>query len=83
MYKKAIVIGEQTLGKDHPKLAIRYNNLADVYQDQASSCENPPLCLAVRWRLVGVWKTQSHPQVHCHFQVFKYAVIFSSTPRRT
>ena len=34
LYKKAIIIGEQTLGKEHPKLAIRYNNLAGVYQAQ-------------------------------------------------
>ena len=54
MYKKAIVIGEQTLGKDHPKLAIRYNNLASVYKAQASSCENPPWCLVVREASMGV-----------------------------
>ena len=59
MYKKAIVIGEQTLGKDHPKLAIRYNNLAGVYQDQASSCENPPWCLMVRGRPMGVSNPRS------------------------
>ena len=34
LYKKAIIIGEHTLGKEHPKLAIRYNNLGMVYQDQ-------------------------------------------------
>ena len=40
LYKKAIVIGEQPSGEDHPDVATRYNNLADVHQDQASSCEN-------------------------------------------
>ena len=34
LYKKAIIIGEQTLGKEHPKLAIRYKNLASVYKQQ-------------------------------------------------
>ena len=34
LYKKATVIGEQTLGKEHPDVATRYNNLASVYQAQ-------------------------------------------------
>ena len=54
MLKKAMVIDLKIYGPDHSNLAIRYNNMARVYQDQASSCENPPLCLTVRWRLVGV-----------------------------
>ena len=80
MYKKAIVIVEQTLGKDHPKLATRYNNLAGVYQAQASSCELPPWCLMVREGSMGV----SNPwSISNTWATLKYAVIVSSTPRRT
>ena len=34
MFKKAIVIGEQTLGKEHPDVAVWYNNLGSVYKKQ-------------------------------------------------
>ena len=34
LYRKAIEIGEKTLGKDHPDVATRYNNLADLLQEQ-------------------------------------------------
>ena len=59
LYKKAIVIGEQTLGKDHPDVATRYNNLAGVYKAQACSCDNPRLCPSVRGRLVGISNPRS------------------------
>ena len=33
LYRRAIEIGEKALGKDHPNVAIRYNNLASLLQD--------------------------------------------------
>ena len=57
--KKAIVIGEKILGKEHVDVAVWYNNLGNIYQDQVSSCDNPPSHSAVRWRLMGVSHTQS------------------------
>ena len=57
--KKAIVIGEKILGKEHVDVAVWYNNLGNIYQDQVSSCDNPPSHSAVRWRPMGVSHTQS------------------------
>ena len=34
LFKKATAIGLKIRGPDHPKLAVRYNNLALAYQDQ-------------------------------------------------
>ena len=34
LYKKATAIDLKIRGPDHPKLAIRYNNLAPVYKQQ-------------------------------------------------
>ncbi len=33
-YRKALEIGEKTIGKEHPAYAIRLNNLAEVYRKQ-------------------------------------------------
>jgi tetratricopeptide (TPR) repeat protein len=42
-YQRAITIGEQTLGSEHPHLAIGLNNLATVYDDQGKYAEAEPL----------------------------------------
>ena len=36
LYRRAIEIGEKALGKDHPNVAIRYNNLASCFRPRAS-----------------------------------------------
>jgi tetratricopeptide (TPR) repeat protein len=43
LFKRAIAIGEKTLGPEHPDLAIRLNNLAMLYQDQGKYEEAEPL----------------------------------------
>ena len=34
LWHRAIEIGEKVLGKDHPDVAVWYNNLAGLYQAQ-------------------------------------------------
>ncbi len=34
LYKEAIAIGEKTLGKEHPDVAVWYNNLGLLYKKQ-------------------------------------------------
>ena len=48
LYKKATAIDIKIYGPDHTDVAIDYNNMAGLYKAQASSCEKPPSCLAVR-----------------------------------
>ncbi len=43
LYRRAISIGEKTLGPEHPNLATRLNNLAGLYQDQGKYAEAEPL----------------------------------------
>jgi tetratricopeptide (TPR) repeat protein len=43
LYRRAITIGEKTLGPEHPDLAIRLNNLANLYRDQGKYAEAEPL----------------------------------------
>jgi tetratricopeptide (TPR) repeat protein len=60
LYKRAIAIGEKTLGPEHPNLAIRLNNLANLYSDQGKYEEAEPLlkrALAIREQKFG----STHP----------------------
>ncbi len=43
LYKRAIEIGEKTLGTDHPDVATRYNNLAGLYESQGKYDTAEPL----------------------------------------
>jgi tetratricopeptide (TPR) repeat protein len=43
LYKRAIAIGEKTLGPEHPNLAIRLNNLAALYWNRGKYAEAEPL----------------------------------------
>ena len=61
LYKKALIIYKKVHGDEHPYVATAMNNIALVYQDQASSCENPPWCLMVRGRPMGVSNPLSNP----------------------
>ena len=36
LYREAISIGEETLGRDHPDVAMRLNNLASLLESQVS-----------------------------------------------
>ncbi len=48
LYHRAIVIGEKTLGPEHPGLATHLNNLASLYRDQGKYEEAEPL---FKWAL--------------------------------
>src|SRR5262249_8583320 len=55
-------IGEKVLGKDHPTVAIRYNNLAGLLQDQGKYDQAEPLyrrAIETRERVLG----KDHPDV--------------------
>jgi tetratricopeptide (TPR) repeat protein len=43
LYRRAIEIGEKTLGKEHPDVATQYNNLALLLRDQGKYAEAEPL----------------------------------------
>lgn len=43
LFKRAIAIGEKTLGPEHPDLAVWLNNLANLYQAQGKYAEAEPL----------------------------------------
>ncbi len=56
LFKRAIAIGEKTLGLEHPDLAARLNNLALLYQAQGNYEEAEPLyqrALAIREQRLG------------------------------
>ena len=62
LYKRAIAIGEQTLGSEHPDLATRLNNLAAHYWKQGRYDEAEPLqqrALAIDEKALG----PDHPDV--------------------
>ena len=84
LLKKATAIDLKIYGPDHAELATDYNNLAGVYQDQASSHENPVKpsmvphgegepngSLKFTVKYVSYAQVRCHCQVRCHF--FKYA----------
>ena len=65
-FEKALAIDMKVNGDSSVEVATTLNNIADVYKDQASPCENSPLRLAVRGRPMGVsnpLKYVSHAQV--------------------
>jgi tetratricopeptide (TPR) repeat protein len=43
LFRQAIKIGEKALGKDHAAVAIWYDNLALLFQDQGKYAEAEPL----------------------------------------
>ena len=43
LYKRAIAMGEKTLGAEHPNVATRLNNLAALYWNQGKYTEAEPL----------------------------------------
>jgi tetratricopeptide (TPR) repeat protein len=43
LYQRAITIGEETLGPEHPDLATYLNNLANLYRNQGNYAEAEPL----------------------------------------
>ena len=43
LIRRAIEIGEKVLGKDHPDVAGRYNNLANLLKEQRKYTEAEPL----------------------------------------
>ena len=48
LYQRAIKTGERVLGPDHPDLASRLNNLAELLRDQASYPSTPVVCVYAR-----------------------------------
>ena len=56
LYRRAIAIHEKALGKDHPGVAIDYNNLALLLQDQGKLAE--PLLR----RAIEIFETSLGPQ---------------------
>jgi tetratricopeptide (TPR) repeat protein len=62
LYARAIAIGEKTLGPEHPDLAARFNNLANLYQDTGRYAEAEPLfqrAIAIGEKTLG----PEHPNV--------------------
>jgi hypothetical protein len=56
LFKRAIAIGEKTLGPEHPDLAVWLNNLATLYSDQGNYAEAEPLyqrALAIDEKTLG------------------------------
>jgi tetratricopeptide (TPR) repeat protein len=56
IYKRALVIAEKGLGRDHPDVAVRVSNLASLYKDQGRYAEAEPLmkhALAVDEKALG------------------------------
>jgi tetratricopeptide (TPR) repeat protein len=43
LFRRAIEIGEKTLGKEHPDVAARYNNLATLFESQGKYADAEPL----------------------------------------
>ncbi|CAN0517577.1 unnamed protein product, partial [Ectocarpus sp. 12 AP-2014] len=62
LYLRAIDIGENTLGLDHPALAARLNNRAGLLADQGKYIEAEPLyerAQAIQEKVLG----PEHPDV--------------------
>ena len=62
LYKRAIEIGEKTLGTDHPDVATRYNNLAELYRAQGKYDAAEPLYK----RALKIWESrlgENHPNI--------------------
>jgi len=62
MYRRALAIDEKSFGKDHPNVAIRLNNLAQLFQDTDRLAEAEPLmrrALAIDEKSFG----KDHPTV--------------------
>jgi tetratricopeptide (TPR) repeat protein len=62
LFRRAIAIGEKTLGPNHPDVATRLNNLASLLQDQGNYDEAEPFfrrALAIGEKTLG----PNHPDV--------------------
>jgi tetratricopeptide (TPR) repeat protein len=62
LYRRALAIGEKTLGPDHPDVATRLNNLASLLQAQGQYADAEPLyrrALAIAEKALG----PDHPDV--------------------
>ncbi|WP_309895498.1 CHAT domain-containing tetratricopeptide repeat protein [Archangium sp.] len=62
LYQRALALGEETLGKNHPTVATLLNNLANLYLEQGLYARAEPLlqrALALREETLG----KNHPDV--------------------
>jgi tetratricopeptide (TPR) repeat protein len=62
LYKHAIIMGEKTVGPEHPQFAVSLNNLAELYRVTSRFTEADPLyrrALAIREKTLG----PDHPDV--------------------
>jgi len=62
LWRQALAIAKQHLGKEHPDVATSLNNLAGLYQSQGDSAKAEPLfqrSLTIREKVLGV----DHPHV--------------------
>ena len=59
LYKQALLIGEKTIGKEHPDYAIDLNNLANVFESQGKFDE----ALQLYEQSLNIFKTlpENHP----------------------
>ena len=63
LFRRAIEIGEKTLGKDHPDVAADYNNLALLLVDQGKYAEAEP----VYRRAFEILRSRTRPGAPNHF----------------
>ncbi len=69
LYQRALAISEQQLGPDHPAVATRLNNLAELYRDQGRYAEAEPLylrTLTICFNRLGA----DHPHTQATWQNF-------------
>ena len=78
-YQKALAILEKVLGKEHPDIAMTYNNIAGVYQAQGDYPQALAFyqkALAIREKVLG----KEHPDIAMTYN--NLALVYQAQGRR-
>ncbi len=73
IFQKALPKDEASLGKDHPKVALRLNNLAQLYQATNRLKEAEPLMQRHLVILLQFKRRTGHPHPHLEDAINNYA----------
>ena len=76
--RRALAIDEQSFGPDHPEVAIRLNNLAQLLKATSRLAEAEPLMRRMVEILVNFTRATGHPHPHLQAAFRNYSQILDA-----